>query len=176
MSVVASTWQIQVCFWNFYLPPKVFDLWLVESTDAEPTESTNCLNSSLWEKTGIGKTSLLYASLVAQLVKNLPAMQETWVWSLGWDDPLEIPWRSTLVFWAGEFHGLYSSLGHKESDTTERLSLSLLHSPGYPWDRELGVLAGKPYLPHQLSPQLKGFFTRNTEQNPLMNVTSTKLR
>ena len=28
-------------------------------------------------------------SLVAQLVKNLPAMQETWVQSLGWKDPLE---------------------------------------------------------------------------------------
>ena len=30
-----------------------------------------------------------WASLVAQLVKNLPAMQETWVHSLGWEDPLE---------------------------------------------------------------------------------------
>ena len=29
------------------------------------------------------------ASLVAQLVKNLPLMQETWVQSLGWEDPLE---------------------------------------------------------------------------------------
>ena len=29
------------------------------------------------------------ASLVAQLVKNLPAIQETWVQSLGWEDPLE---------------------------------------------------------------------------------------
>ena len=29
------------------------------------------------------------ASLIAQLVKNLPAMQETWVQSLGWEDPLE---------------------------------------------------------------------------------------
>ena len=29
------------------------------------------------------------ASLVAQMVKNLPAMQETWIWSLGWEDPLE---------------------------------------------------------------------------------------
>ena len=29
------------------------------------------------------------ASLVAQLVKNLPAVQETWVRSLGWEDPLE---------------------------------------------------------------------------------------
>ena len=30
-----------------------------------------------------------WASLVAQLVKNLPAMLETWVWSLSWEDPLE---------------------------------------------------------------------------------------
>ena len=39
---------------------------------------------------GIGYP-LLYsqASLVAQLVKNPPAMQETWVQSLGWEDPLE---------------------------------------------------------------------------------------
>ena len=29
------------------------------------------------------------ASLVAQLVENPPAMRETWVWSLGWEDPLE---------------------------------------------------------------------------------------
>ena len=33
--------------------------------------------------------SLLGAALVAQLVKNQPAMQETWVPSLGWEDPLE---------------------------------------------------------------------------------------
>ena len=32
---------------------------------------------------------LTQASLVAQLVKNLPAMQETWVWSPVWEDPLE---------------------------------------------------------------------------------------
>ena len=31
----------------------------------------------------------MWASLVAQLVKNLPAMWETWVQSLGWEDPLE---------------------------------------------------------------------------------------
>ena len=30
-----------------------------------------------------------WASLVAQLIKNVPVMQETWVWSLGWEDPLE---------------------------------------------------------------------------------------
>ena len=40
------------------------------------------------------------------------------------------PWRRerlpTPVFWLGEFHGLYSPWGHKESDTTEQLSLSFL--------------------------------------------------
>ena len=38
---------------------------------------------------GEDKYYIILGSLVAQLVKNLPAMQETWVWSLGWEDPLE---------------------------------------------------------------------------------------
>ena len=39
---------------------------------------------------GIGyQLQCSWASLVAQLVKNPPAMRETWVWSLGWEDPLE---------------------------------------------------------------------------------------
>ena len=50
-----------------------------------------------------------WASLVAQLVKNPPAMRETWVWSLGWKDPLEKGRLPTPVFWPGEFHGLYSA-------------------------------------------------------------------
>ena len=57
-----------------------------------------------------------WASLVVQLVKNLPAVQDTWVQSL----VEKVPWRRerllTPVFWLGE-------LGHKESDMTERLSL-----------------------------------------------------
>ena len=65
-----------------------------------------------------------WASLVAQLVKNLPAMRETWVWSLGWEDPLE-KGKATVVFWPGEFHGLYNPRGHKKSETTEPFSLSL---------------------------------------------------
>jgi len=65
-----------------------------------------------------------WASLVAQLVKNPPAMGETWVLSLGWEEPLEEGKATTPVFWPGEFHGLYSPWGRKESDTTERLSLS----------------------------------------------------
>ena len=44
------------------------------------------------------------ASPVVQLVKNPPAMWETWVWSLGWGDPLEMQRSPTPVFWPGEFH------------------------------------------------------------------------
>ena len=48
------------------------------------------------------------ASLVAQLVKNPPAMRETWVQSLGCEDPLEKEQLPTSVYWPGE----------KESDKT----------------------------------------------------------
>ena len=54
---------------------------------------------------GIGY-SLQYpwASLVAQPVKNLPAMWETWVGKIPW----RREWLPTPVFWPGEFLGLYS--------------------------------------------------------------------
>ena len=70
------------------------------------------------------RTRSVGVSLVAQLVKNPPAMWEAWVWLLGWEDSLErgkaahssfLAWR---IPWA-------SPWGHKESDTTEQLSLSL---------------------------------------------------
>ena len=54
-------------------------------------------------------------------------MQETWVQSLGWEDPLEKGWQPTPVFLPGEFHGQkslvgYSPWGDKESDMTEQLT------------------------------------------------------
>ena len=65
-----------------------------------------------------------WASLVAQLVKNPPAMQDNWVRSLGWEDPLEIG-KGYPLHCSGleNSHGVYSSWGHKELDVTERLSL-----------------------------------------------------
>ena len=45
-------------------------------------------------------------------MKHLPAMQETWVRSLGWEDPLEKGWQPTLVFLHGEFHGQGSLVGY----------------------------------------------------------------
>ena len=57
------------------------------------------------------------ASLIAQLVKNPPAMQETPVRFLGQEDPLEKGKAThTPVFWPGEFHGLYSPRHRKVSD------------------------------------------------------------
>ena len=60
----------------------------------------------------------LWAFLVAQLVKNPPAMRETWVRSLGWDDPLEegMATHSSILAW--RILG-YSPWGCKESDMTE---------------------------------------------------------
>ena len=45
--------------------------------------------------------SLLYAPKVAQLVKNPPAVQETWVLSLGWENPLEkeMATHSSILSW-----------------------------------------------------------------------------
>ena len=62
--------------------------------------------------------------MVAQMAKNLPAVQETWVGSLGWEDPLEEGMATTPVFLPGESQGQESLVGchlwgRTESDTTE---------------------------------------------------------
>ena len=67
---------------------------------------------------------LTWASLVAQTVKNLLAMWETWVQSLDLEDPLEKEMATTLVFLPVESHEQrslagYSPWGRKELDTTE---------------------------------------------------------
>ena len=60
-------------------------------------------------------------------IKNLPAMPETPVQSLGREDPLEKEMATHSVFLPGKSHGPrslagYSPRGHKESDTTSRLN------------------------------------------------------
>ena len=55
--------------------------------------------------------------------KNSPAMWETRVQSLDWEDPLEKGKATHFSILPREFHGLYSSWGRKELDTTEQLSL-----------------------------------------------------
>ena len=55
---------------------------------------------------------VISAPLVAKLVKNPPAMRETWVQSLSWEDPLEEEWQPTPVFLPGESQGQKSLAGY----------------------------------------------------------------
>ena len=80
-------------------------------------ESTSNLIPGLGRSDGEGigyPLQYTWASLVAQLVKNLPAKRETWVWYLGWEDPREKGKATHSSIWPGEFHGLYSPWGCKE--------------------------------------------------------------
>ena len=63
-------------------------------------------------------------------------MQETWVQSLGWEDPMKesMAWQPTPVFSPGESHGQKNLVGYspwdcKESDPTEQLSVHTLFHP-----------------------------------------------
>ena len=62
------------------------------------------------------------------MVKRLPAMRESWVQSLGQEDPWRRKWQPTPVLLPGKFHGWtslvgYSPWGRRGSDTTEQLHL-----------------------------------------------------
>ena len=107
----------------------------------------------------------LWASLAAEMVKNLPAVWETWVWSLGWEDPLE-EGMVTPVFWPGEPHGQRSLVGCspwvcKQPDLTEQLSTAHiafmcflpLHPPGVHVTQVLFLLMVSCYS-HRLSSAL----------------------
>ena len=67
------------------------------------------------------------ASLVAQMVKNLPAMPEMWVRSLGWEDPLEeeMATHFSILAWRIQRRRSWRAtvLGVAESGTTERTRL-----------------------------------------------------
>ena len=80
-------------------------------TSSGPLGSLKCLGAV---RTGF---PALWISLVAQLVKNLPAMQETWVQALDWEDP---PEKGNATY--SSFLAWKIPWGYKESDMTERLS------------------------------------------------------
>ena len=81
--------------------------------------------------------------LVAQMVKSLPAMWETQIQSLGWEDLLEkgMATHSSFLAWripcTEDLVG-YSPWSHKESDITEQLSLSL--------DKNITYIRPRPWL------------------------------
>ena len=79
----------------------------------------------------------VWASLVGQMVKNPPAMQETWVRSLGWEDALEedMATHSSILAWripGAEEPGRLQSMGSQKSRTqlSDFTFLSLLHGKG----------------------------------------------
>ena len=91
-------------------------------------------------------------SLVAQMVKNLPATQETRVWSLGQENPWRREWQPTPVFVPGESHGkrhllAYSPCGCKvrqdwETNTIKHLETQseiLIFFPSALWLRLLFI-------------------------------------
>ena len=78
----------------------------------------------------LDKSHFQEVSLVAQMVKNLSATQETRLQSLGQEDPLEngMATHSSILAWRipwTEEPGGFQSMGHKESDMTKQLTLSL---------------------------------------------------
>ena len=85
-----------------------------------------------WNQSALWSGSLIQrASLVAQMVKRLPAMWETWVPSLGWEDPLEkeMATHSSILAWKTpwmEEPGRLQSMGSQRVEHDWMTSLSLL--------------------------------------------------
>ena len=86
------------------------------------------------------EANLARAFLVAQMVKNLPATWETWVQSLGWEDPLEesmaahssiLAWR---IPWTEEPGGL-QSMGSQRVGHTEQLTHTHTHTHTHMFSR-----------------------------------------
>ena len=85
------------------------------------TYYTNTNEGTFHKITGL---SLQRDSLVAQLVKNTPAMGETWVQSLGWEDPLEKGTAPLSSILAWRIPWTVESMGCKELDTLQKFSKS----------------------------------------------------
>jgi len=83
----------------------------------------------------LAQRTIFNISMVAQLVKNLPAMWETWVWSLGWEDPLEkgkathssvlawrFPWTVLSMGLQRAGHNWATFMSHKEKESKNSFS------------------------------------------------------
>ena len=93
---------------------------------SQPQKDKYCMITLLW-----GPLEQLRASLVVRLVKNPPEMWETWVQSLGWEDPLEegMATQSNILAWKIPVdRGAWQATVHgvSESDMTEWLSTGQL--------------------------------------------------
>ena len=115
----------------YYIPYLFYNWWFV------PLNPLHLFGSFLYHTPPLANTSLYlwvcfyFVEFVVfpagSVVKNLPTMQETWVWSLDQEDPWRRKWQPTPVFLLGESHGErsladFSPWGHKKLDTTEWLN------------------------------------------------------
>ena len=115
--------------WKIRVRVRVAKAWPVASSGLQPAsknevllQSTHLLylTSCLWlfscYNSGAEQlTEVIQAFPSASVVKNLPAMQEpqqTWVWSLGWEDPLEKETATHSRFLPGKSHGQRSLAGY----------------------------------------------------------------
>ena len=94
---------------------------LLPPSPSDPSGSSQCTSPE-----HLSHASKISTSLVAQLVKNPPAIRETWIQSLGWEEPWKREWLPTPVFLTGEFYGQrslagYSPWGLEQLDMTEWL-------------------------------------------------------
>ena len=82
---------------------------------------------------------------MAQMIKNVLAMWETGLRSLGWEDPLEkgMATHSSILAWRIPWTEEPGEPQSKESDVTEQLTLSLSHSAKFFW-----LLSASPSLPY----------------------------
>ena len=88
--------QNLIIFFSFFKVPSKGGIWGFPGSLAGKESTCNAGDPGSIPGSGISPGELIgypvqysWASLVAQTVKNLPAMQETWVRTLGWEDPLE---------------------------------------------------------------------------------------
>ena len=120
-------------------------------------------------------TPYISTSLVAQMVKNLPVMQETWVQTQVRKIPLRREWQSTPVFLPGKSHGQrslvdYSPWGHKELDTTYRLNNKLFYSFLYPTRTPLYSSAFPFVRSLHENPRLKFWITNPSQSEHSTNT------
>ena len=128
-------WSFSISPSNEYSGLVSFRIWLVWSLcnlrDSQESSPALQFEASTLKHSAFFMVQLSKISLVAQLLKNLQAMQETQVWSLGQEDPLEkemalhssiMAWRIPWTEKPGEL--LFCPLGCKESGTIERLTFS----------------------------------------------------
>ena len=97
--------------------------WAALSGVAQSRTRLKRLSSSVYTHTHT-HTHIYVASLIAQSVKNLPAIQEIWVQFLGPEDPLEKKWQSTPVFLPGKSHGQRSLVDYSPWDCKSKTRLS----------------------------------------------------